>query len=1161
MKSKKLNKAFFSLLVVSLLLCVFGFFYSSNVGFARENVKVTYVMPLSDCSIENYNSSYTVLDPDGDNVTVTNGSFVAKKIGDYTISNQGVIIEKITVLGAVPTSDFNFSQIPAEIHAGENLLIPKVTISSKYQTVNSYNVDVIKGDVLIATFDNVTDSFKYTFSDSGLFTIRFWFKDVFNYVEECKVNLAVIEEPIIIFDKELATACPTFIEYDIGEIYGFYKDYYVATVKVYSPSGDEVTLVNNCFTPDVEGEYTISASFKYGDRTISAEKKIETYHSTASFFNKSKNLTYLKENVSVPVGALKDGSGIELTLDGGGSYVYYNEIIDLKSLSKNDSIISFYVDSNKSNINKIKVTLIDVNDESNRFSVFWNQNLWNHSYSYMLVNYDKYSLGISNEEYNFGLPRETFGAVLGNTSFVKNEYNLPFNFSYDCDEKAVYTNPSTNPSSLLKVLDLDDSSALGERKIFNGFSSDKVYLKIELEELKTADLVITHIAGKSVNEEVNILNENYLRYSFDGDYISKGDVLYDGGINYTYQLPTPVCNEILNDEIDYSVKLSYLGQDVTTLVNDNLQFTPTSTGTYTITYTAKDYKGNDLEHNFDIDVNENSPEIRFLTTDVERNLNEYVTPPEITFDGGTGKIHVEKTYFYNDKVIELDENGKVLLYEKGKVEIKVKLTDFLGVTLEKSVFINISENVREIILDEKPTSFFVGVETTLPDFVAIDYNFDETESGYLMSKTITVNGVEIPSNRKYTFPSAGEYTIKYIAGKGTVNEFFETFIVNVLPVGKLNNLAVDEYVITDSHVTKIHYESGLAFRSSSDFTIKMPYAIPINTFTVELSAISDYANFSHINFYIKDYYNENKAITITLYPMADGNFKICVNDGNQQYLSSKQAGLSSAILGGYGISGKKVNNTTFKFYENEKIITSVKDVRVCNVKEFLSGDVFVGFEKSLIELSIEVCGVTSDSLFVLNSLASVNLTTIAFDDGDAKGPVIALIGENKQITLNDDIALLPAVSYDLLQGKCEFTSSYIITPSGQRILFDANVGGTLKATEFGNYKLVYISEDRFGNESKLEKTVACNDKVLPEIVLPEIANEYKLNSTLSKIDFTATDNYILSNKYVLIKKPTGEVTVLNSSITLQTKGVYTLMFYAEDTQGNFIIVEKMFEVK
>lgn len=876
------------------------------------------------------------------------------------------------------------------------------------------------------------------------------------------------------------------------------------------------------------------------------------------------------ESYAADEGWLDRRDGVRIAANGVGSYFYRTDVIDLNDFTKEDSLLTFYVErSEQSYLTTMRVALIDANDSSNSIAVRFRYEPTASTFGYMVVEYGDYNLGINNQDGTGGVgkPRPYYGTLLTSVSFTGAENINPFNFSYDITENAVYTRTG---GALVKVLDLDDEEALADYGTWGGFGSGHVYIRVEFETASRAAIVVQETAGItfSAAEEENFapVNRDLLRFEFDGK-ITDGDdpsVFFEGAAGYSYPVPQPITRDPLYGTVSADMKLFYgeeeNEEDITADISEGRIQTERE-GRYRAEYTCADNYGNEIVKNCVFSVTASPEPITFSgLDDTEADILTRYALPEIMPSGGRGELHTSITAEYNGEPCEPDENGKIYLDKKGQLVITAAAEDALGYTAEESMTVNVISDVQAIFLEEAvPLSMYAGREYVLPDFTATDFSLDPYNAGYGMEKQISVNGVILGEDRTYTpsYDSVGKYlTVEYRAGVRSGSPVTQSYRVMVLPDNSGNNVPVSRLFLPENgSFGAAVFEYGTSFRFSGDASLYFANYLPEDS-AVTIHFIE--TNFSRVNFILEDSLDGEERITVSFIPSGNG-FSVSVNGGIERAVS--------AVSSTYALGSMQGREYRELYFETDRFLRAVTDDNgntLAPIAAFENGDVFTGFSSGLVKLYMEFEGVTGSSVFALSSLSNQGLASAAYSRGDRQGAAIGLSGEILREYSRGDILALPAASaYDVVQGRPYAPTVTVTSPSGAKTELSAETGHNLPLNEYGVYEIVYAAIDYYGNEGTLRVSVTVKDTEAPVIMVRgEIPSEVSAGESITVPQFTAYDNVGVAGGYIFLEDAQTKKTLVGGGDSLDlAAGRYRLIYMVQDTSGNSAVRIFVFNVK
>lgn len=1154
----KSRKYFYLLLTFAFAIFLSITAFSVSVKNASAEEQVEYAVALSEYKIEDYDDSLTVYSPSGQVVIVENEQFLCKELGYYKIVQSGQTIKKILVIYKHFETEFKYEdEILSEATTNENILLPVVQIYSEQETFKEYNIEIRQGNEVIHSFENVQSDITYAFSTSGKYTVVYRVRDSFGFWVEDKHEITVVKAKSIV-GVNIPQKCCVLNEIDFSTAEGLFEgNSYPVSVKVYNSQNQEIALNNGKYIPTEIGQYKAVMTCDFEAETVVEEVLFEVVLAEGSLFSNGANITGITLNEDT-----MQKKGLEISASGASSYVYYNQIIDLSKYSSDDKLISFYVPYHElSDVQDIRVTLIDAQNLDNQISVYWKRSKsagWEHL-TYCLVEFNGYAIAIDNEK-GTNLPREVYGALM-TCSFLRENYS--FNFTYDQNENALYA--WRTASTKIKLLDLDDEEALKGYRIWEGFSSNYVYMKIDFLNNVNSTIQVESIDGKNLKAQDNdIVDTDYLRFMYRGnEIVEQAEKMLVGYVNQSYSLPVPITENKLFGQIATEFSL-YLDQGagfnkVDSTIND-YTFKPTQKGTYKAVYEYSDLYGNKQAKEFIFEIKDGkAPNISIYGSNITADIKSYCAMPEITITGGTGKVDTEITYTYNGKIVNPNDDGLFFLNEKGQIEIKVVACDEIGVTAIMAYYIFVNNDVGLIEVNDIPLSYIAGREYTLADFTAIDYAFEEGQDGYYMPKSIYVDGVKLDESRTFTCPSGKDsLTITYYGGEGTDREVFKEVIVNIVADGEGNAVVLDNLFCLSENVNGQLFEFGYAVSFNQDISLNYANFLTTRELNLTVSVLQQKTAFTEISFTLQDSRNANQMLEITLKDLTASEATIYVNGKKSGVLKGSQDIYATGVY-----RGEKYVKFSFYLLDYKKLILNDARNILCEIDSFASGKQYTGFDSQLVSLKLDVKGCTDESTLVVNALSNQSLTSYAIRNGmDKQGPSVMITEEfEKRYQYGAAIAIPNAIAYDVLQGKGYGVYLEVVMPDGTVKSYDAEISNTLLLNQYGAYKFIYSSYDYLGNAGKFEHTFFVKDTEAPKIAVnDQIPNSLSVGDALQLGDFTTSDNIGVTYKCVYIKTPQALLVVVDGSYTFNKEGEYMLIYYAQDANGNDSIVTYILQV-
>lgn len=1114
-----------------------------------------YALALSQYTIDGYDPSVSVISPSGESVQ-TDGSFICTELGTYKIYRNGAFLKEFTVIYKPFETSFDLDgEIAEETCTNTEIVLPKATVVSDFENFEKYDVSILKNNAIIQEFSLVQNAIKYAFSKSGCYTVRYSVVDSFGFV--CKKDYTIdvsSQREILNLDFEENHSVLNTI--DFSNVHGLYEGItYPVDISITTPSLQNEKPKNAKYTFNEEGDYTAVFSSEIFGETVREELTFHVFLSEGSYFSCGKNIVSIVncENTTAK-------KGLEIRADGTGSYVYYNKLIDLSEYEKDDKLISFYVPySNQSDVNDIRVSLIDANDESNMFSVYWRRSKsagWEWM-TYCLVEFNGYSVAISNDAgETYGKLREVYGASL-TSSFLQG--NKPaFSFTYDQEENAVYTYRSdgANGMRLIMLIDFDDLDLLGKYMPWNGFSSDYVYMKIDFLNNAKSVIQIEEIDGKDLKQaQTTIDDESYLRFLHGGKgNLLANEIVINGYKDHICKLPVPMTDNVLFGEISVQCEiLKNNGSGNFVSVSDEIDdyaFTPSVAGDYKVVYSYQNVYGASkaVEILFAV-KDQNPPSVVIAGKNVTAEIMTKVVVPAIKVSGGTGNIHCEISYKYNGETVEPNKYGEFFLDKKGRIEIKVSATDDVGVSKNMTYYIFVNSDIQRIDVAEMPKYAMKGRDFVLPDFTARDYSVENALGYEDIEKSVYVNGQLVEKNT-FTAPvDVDSLTIVFYGGKGTDKEVSKEFIIPVIACNDDNNTLLDElFRGVEKADSALLFENGYKIEFSDDLELQYAHPLVAREFPISFTLIEGYTNFEEVEFKINDYKNAEECIVIT--------FKNLTMEQADLYVNGEKFAAMKSAQGTYkkgALSGKNYASYEVSLLSNTNRLISSGRQMLAFLTNYLSGREYHGFESGLISLEIKANSVVSNSMLVINGFSNQNFTTYALKNNvDIQSVVIGILNEFNANELYATQTLIPvAVASDVLQGRVYDIGLEINKPNGESIQLDATKENTICWDQYGVYEFLYFAEDYYGNYAEVSFYVTVADTEVPTLtVLSEIPDEICCGTTLRLGNYSVKDNIGVAYSAVYVYDVHSAISHVQDSYTFTKEGNYKIIFYASDEAGN-----------
>ncbi len=857
-----------------------------------------------------------------------------------------------------------------------------------------------------------------------------------------------------------------------------------------------------------------------------------------------------------------DKKGIKITADLSGASIYYTQPINANSFKGNLAEFEIYYGGQFSNIKQFEVSVEDIYDKNNGFTVIW----WAHpdmgGTSYMLVRCNGVTKGVANEGIGVGLPRGEYGSVFWRNGFresVDARGHAPFHFRYDDETKQVIADVGVPGGNNFVVLDLDDIEHMGSQSaLFKGFTTGEVYIKFGFPDTTgSGSVFVSKIAGKKLNEQ-NPEAGTAPAITLDMDYDYYNNNLPQGVKGVEYKLPVPTGYDIIRGKYAVSATLKKGGQDLSSVITEDYTFIPPEAGEYVLTYACKDIRGFDVEKSFDIDIADSARPLSISVTEQsgeEYRVKSFVRLPDVVYSGGNGKLTTNTVYTFNGISIVPDSQNRYYFNDSGVLTITASATDYLGAEKTETKEILISEGV--VITPHKyiPDGAVRGSKMPVPDFDAVDYG---NKSREVQRKTYvdTGSGYELldAQKRTVTVPDADSFKIKYTADEGAPSETSSEYTVKVLTPAASGDLrgyfmpeenvqlSIDDGTWEKDNGIKVYTQSAAQNKTGFANAIGADYAQLL--FSVDKNNI----NYTYLQIKMTDSLDSSASVSMRFYKAP-----------TQTLLRFKDAG------GGYtvehALSGTFAQGSTFEliYTDTFKSFITATGIQIAAVPYYDDGNEFSGFKSGAFKIEFSFGGVTGGSSYYISRMGNQSFAKLYYQNGDRTVPQLVLsrpLGDG-YARIDTQITVPSAKSFDVLQYGT-YTEVEVKAPSGNNAveLTDADKDITFTLSEYGVYRIIYYFEDYNLRKDRKEILITVNDRIPPEITVGgSYKEEYALGTAISLFGAELSDNITPKEEitfYVMIADTKTNLWLLKpgDTFTFDRQGYYIITYYARDAAGN-----------
>lgn len=922
-----------------------------------------------------------------------------------------------------------------------------------------------------------------------------------------------------------------------------------ATFTVRTPEGD--VLQASEFSLNSYGKYTLMYTARKGN---------EKYSKNVSF-DVVKPLFELDGYGSVEYGVhdyFKDGDGNALVDSAAGLMVglgedttlKYNRKIDLTTLTKNDSLITYNVTPEKIGYweaQTVNFKLVDEKDPS-KFIVLVTDSYGSNSSSYVWAGINETSTmyvgntfykatigvqrGIATNLSFSGQPDASVGGIVNNT--------VSFNFDYLNKQIWLYNN-----GKYTQLLDLGSFE-----NVFGGFSTGRVLLEVYVGKCRgdKCNFVVRDIAGanlqgsKLYDSEPPVITVNYGEYGADS--------YPNGAVGYGYPIFEASANDFIDGEtsVNAYVYYNYYSEGKISVAIENGTFVPNKNGVYTICYVAKDKFGNEAVERVDVNV---SSQVNPIQIQVESgkpatcSVGDVYTLASAQTTGGNGNVKLEVKATLGGTNLEI-VNGKIRFTQSGTCTVTYTATDYVGQKQTSTVEITVNDVDAPVFVSDVDAMiekvFIAGNKYKLPEVTAI-----AKVGGSYSSVQTTVSADNGAVSGGYYVPATlGEANLTFTATAGGKS----TSVTVKRSVYSLKDseglLDFKKLFIAGEQTVASYGDGGFAkYSVTGDQTL---------TFANKLLTEAFSATFSFEK-------NGLGAIELVLTDVYDPDVQL-------RMLVTKTRG--AGVLTVNGGTGHAVGA---RFTIGEESDISYKNSQrklTLNTYEFDVSNVFGGFTSDYAYFSINMIDVTSATELVIKKVGNQLLK------GDVKvdmiAPVVAVAGDyGGNYALGYEYKVTKVLAHDVVLGDvADFTMS-VKRPNGSFVSVDGveikNVAVkefSFTLSEYGSYSLSFIAKDDNGNKMPFTYVVHVLDDQAPVITVKgSYAKSGKVGDTVTVATVNVSDNLdeVGAIKLVtMLKLPSGELSVIDKTFKAEESGVYTVYYYATDTFGNFSISQYQIEI-
>jgi hypothetical protein len=921
----------------------------------------------------------------------------------------------------------------------------------------------------------------------------------------------------------------------------------------------------NSFTPLNTGLYSVEYRAVIDGKMYKEVCSFCVYPPFASVSTRSDYAEYGEHEYMPGKPGLKVGlnSGSRLTL---------NQVIDLRTLTKEDELINFFITPETIGVMECRIlyiTLTDIYDKNNFITVKFNHTPDNSS------NVVYISAKASTQTTYYGVEKgiEGVAPTTGNYGFAATgsfkgvnvgKTSSRLSFSYDLQNNSVHckTNTYGSANSGDYIIDFAHSSFGTSWK---GFATGEVYMSMEASGYAkpSMSLIITHLAGMDMSRKSAEIHSvpggviDFGEYSSD-DYpvavIGMPYKLFSMETDKRFGLEKTLINVYTNYKTSTQAMLS---------ITDG-KFIPVRPGEYTAEYKTVDRYGNEGIQTVKINAVQSTAPVSVevgIPPVTLGNVGEITPVAEVvSIAGGSGKIavSVRAINLATGTVIPLGEERVFRPRETGVFKIEYTAVDYVGQIDTDSYDITIITGDHPVFEEspELPPYMLAGQKYTLPELKAYQYN---TGSRIEISTKIRVNdaaGERILTDNIFspTVDNSGdEIEIVYLAESVLDSQkiaYSEIYKIKTLNPGNDGQLDLSKYFATSGFVVASN-SSNISFTDNGEggnalFVRPLVY----NGLSVIFQIKADKNAATAIKFYLIDKKDDAKRVEIRLINQVTKS-AVSVNGSDSKSFKTSFGGDSKDFK--------------LEIVNNRVVFGSA----VIQIVSFSNGFPFEGFSDGVCYLSWEYEDVGAAGMCI--EIKNINGQPFSASvKSDIIAPMLQFYGAvGGSYTINDKVILSAASAIDVLNVSAKVTVSmvrpgggYIVSNDGV-VLNKADCSRSYEVTldVYGTYLVTYSYIDGADNTDDYRYGLMCVDIQRPEITLSKTSDIVKIGKSVTLPTIAYSDNntdYSASPVEIFLLSADYSMSVFDKTQTVFTSdkpGKYVFKYLLTDANGNVRIVE------
>ncbi len=1129
-----------------------------------QNVKV-YDLLAGDIA---FDGEVNVFSPTGEQLSVTDGCFTPALTGFYSIEYTAknakgtfgkvcrVVLEVVDYAESV-SSSCNRDVSDTVVGVNTALTLPAMIAQSNYlnDVQLPASVKISKENKVIYTQQRVWEEFEYSFTESGEYVVAYSVDFGGENPVEWTWKVTVEEDT------------PTFLGNKSASVYTV-GDVLQVPVKTAVLNGEEYDTVaevrfddgstntSSFVLLDKEGKGKVQYTAHIHEKEYTYVESFEVCKTPASLWENMGGVTFI-EDVDLPEYADEYGNGLLLQANRTGAKARYKNVLDLSATDLKTPIFEAMVTPENSRgttyeLAGLEILLTDANDSENFISVKLEPVAWGYHHRTSVkckANFDYNHIGM-NKSGEMGVT-EIHVSMSGKYSGQYGTHPAwAFSLYFDATTKSIYAGPSGNTDrTLALVANLADPSQVGAGNEWGGFSTGEVVMEVKFLSLRAAkaNLNVLRVCGQDMGGGtfkdkqapslvLDGLNESEIPFALVGAkyniFQGRAFDLLDGALGAIKDIKVYCLQD--GEKVYAEIK--------------NGSFTPTKEQTYYVEYFAMDSSYNVVTKTVPIQALTTLPDIEYqLKNNLPDNLfvGDFLKIPAGQASGGAGNLQVSTCIKKGDEIYEGLEN-EIQLLNGGTYFYEVTVTDYIGQTKVFSYPVSVEYPdgavVREKIV---PKAIVINKEYEFPVFEAVAYTATATTD---LPVTITVNGITLAEDRKYTPTQAGVLEVVYATTGWT-----KSFSVEVVDPSSSESYLDAFFLLDDDEVSIDVTEDSYAFvtdeKRAIDGNAKISFvnALGLQNARVELGVLEN--NFNSFNVYFTDKYDPTIQLKFTIFKgTATGMCNFSLNDGK-----------TNEMVGSFN---KGETRTPIAIVFNNNKIYDYNNNLLATAEKTLLGESFEGFPSGAVYVDFEIEGIYGESSIALYQLWN---QLCMFVYGDYITPVVSVAPFEDRIDMGDVVTVPKIVAFDVLDPLNLVAE--LTVKCGNRTLVDFESGELLSGlvmqegtnysfkTEFsGKYSITVYVSDSEGNYFEYQKSFFVDGVIDPTITLQgSVPKECKVGQALTvpkAVGHDSEGNEIRVYAYFIDSSNRYHDVTAGTYKPTET-GEFTIVYYCYDVSGNY----------